>query len=139
MEVRKLEKLFYPAIFHNAEEGGFWVTFPDIPECLTEGDNISEAYKMAYEALGLALSERIKNNESLPVPSSPRTIPVNEDEYPILVEFNLFEYNKKFNSKSVKKTLSIPEWMNEKAISMGINFSRVLQEALMEKFDLATH
>ena len=131
--------LFYPAIFHNAEEGGFWVTFPDIPECLTEGDNISEAYKMAYEALGLALSERIKNNESLPVPSSPRTIPVNEDEYPILVEFNLFEYNKKFNSKSVKKTLSIPEWMNEKAISMGINFSRVLQEALMEKFDLATH
>ena len=134
-----MEKLFYPAIFHNAEEGGFWVTFPDIPECLTEGDNISEAYKMAYEALGLALSERIKNNESLPVPSSPRTIPVNEDEYPILVEFNLFEYNKKFNSKSVKKTLSIPEWMNEKAISMGINFSRVLQEALMEKFDLATH
>ena len=131
--------LFYPAIFHNAEEGGFWVTFPDIPECLTEGDNISEAYKMAYEALGLALSERIKNNESLPVPSSPRTIPVNEDEYPILVEFNHFEYNKKFNSKSVKKTLSIPEWMNEKAISMGINFSRVLQEALMEKFDLATH
>ena len=131
--------LFYPAIFHNAEEGGFWVTFPDIPECLTEGDNISEAYKMAYEALGLALSERIKNNESLPVPSSPRTIPVNEDEYPILVGFNLFEYNKKFNSKSVKKTLSIPEWMNEKAISMGINFSRVLQEALMEKFDLATH
>lgn len=131
--------LFYPAIFHNAEEGGFWVTFPDIPECLTEGDNISEAYKMAYEALGLALSERIKNNESLPVPSSPRTIPVNEDEYPILVEFNLFEYNKKFNSKSVKKTLSIPEWMNEKAISMGINFSRVLQEALMEKFDLSTH
>ena len=131
--------LFYPAIFHNAEEGGFWVTFPDIPECLTEGDNISEAYKMAYEALGLALSERIKNNEALPVPSSPRTIPVNEDEYPILVEFNLFEYNKKFNSKSVKKTLSIPEWMNEKAISMGINFSRVLQEALMEKFDLATH
>lgn len=131
--------LFYPAIFHNAEEGGFWVTFPDIPECLTEGDNIPEAYKMAYEALGLALSERIKNNESLPVPSSPRTIPVNEDEYPILVEFNLFEYNKKFNSKSVKKTLSIPEWMNEKAISMGINFSRVLQEALMEKFDLATH
>lgn len=131
--------LFYPAIFHNAEEGGFWVTFPDIPECLTEGDNISEAYKMAYEALGLALSERIKNNESLPVPSSPRTIPVNEDEYPILVEFNLFEYNKKFNSKSVKKTLSIPEWMNEKAISMGINFSQVFQEALMEKFDLATH
>ena len=39
-----MKKLFYPAIFHKAEEGGYWVTFPDLPECVTEGDDMEEAY-----------------------------------------------------------------------------------------------
>lgn len=45
-------KLFYPALFHQAEEGGFWVSFPDFPECLTDGDNMGDAYEMAFDALG---------------------------------------------------------------------------------------
>ena len=45
-----MDKLFYPAIFHPAEEGGFWVSFPDMPECLTEGDDMQQAYEMAVEA-----------------------------------------------------------------------------------------
>ena len=52
------DKLFFPAIFHKAEEGGFWVTFPDLPECMTEGDDMSGAYEMASDALGLALTSR---------------------------------------------------------------------------------
>lgn len=80
-------KLFYPAIFHKAEEGGFWISFPDIPECLTEGDDMQE-------------------------------------------------YLRKHNSKAVKKTLSIPEWLNEEATAMGVNFSQVLQEALMSKLNI---
>ena len=51
-----MNKLFYPAIFHPAEEGGFWVEFPDIPECLTQGDDMQQAYEMAVEALGLSLT-----------------------------------------------------------------------------------
>ena len=53
-----MNKLFYPAIFHVAEEGGFWITFPDLPECMTQGDNMQEAYEMAVEALGLAISNQ---------------------------------------------------------------------------------
>ncbi|HIV94781.1 MAG TPA: type II toxin-antitoxin system HicB family antitoxin, partial [Candidatus Sellimonas avistercoris] len=53
-----MNKLFYPAIFHTAEEGGFWVTFPDFPECLTEGDDLQKAYEMAVEALGIVLVGR---------------------------------------------------------------------------------
>lgn len=53
-----MNKLFYPAIFHVAEEGGFWITFPDLPECMTQGDNMQEAYEMAVEALGLAIASR---------------------------------------------------------------------------------
>lgn len=66
-----MEKLFYPAVFHTAEEGGYWVEFPDIPECLTEGDTLEKAYDMATDALGLALTERLKSKEELPDASTP--------------------------------------------------------------------
>ena len=53
-----MDKIFYPAIFHEAEEGGFWISFPDFPECFSEGDDMSHAYRMAVEALGLAITSR---------------------------------------------------------------------------------
>ena len=58
-----MNKLFYPAVFHKAEEGGFWISFPDFPECLTEGDEMQEAYEMAVEALGLVLTGRAEEKE----------------------------------------------------------------------------
>ena len=121
-------RLFYPAIFHKAEEGGFWVSFPDIPECLTQGDNIQQAYEMAMDALGLSLTTM----KELPKASEPEDIQT-DDGFLVIVEFNLAEYRKKHCSRAVKKTLSIPEWLNEAAIKAGVNFSQVLQEALMEK------
>ena len=128
-----MNKLFYPALFHKAEEGGFWVTFPDFPECFTEGDNMEEAYEMAFEVLGLAITDKLKNNEPLPTSSSFENIVIEKDSFLAIVEFDKLAYNKKHNSKAVKKTLSIPEWLNEECIALGVNFSQVLQEALMNK------
>lgn len=129
-----MKQYFYPAIFHTAEEGGFWVSFPDLPECLTEGDSMEEAYQMAIDALGLALTDRIRNQEPVPTPSAPDQITLdNANSYVVILSFDMNTYQKKHNSKAVKKTLSIPEWLNEEAISMGINFSQVLQEALLTK------
>ena len=128
-------KLFYPAIFHKAEEGGFWISFPDIPECLTEGDDMQQAYEMAVEALGLALVNRKEEKEEIPVPSEIDRIQ-GEDGTLVIVEFDMQEYLRKHNSKAVKKTLSIPEWLNEEATAMGVNFSQVLQEALMQKLNV---
>ena len=126
-------KVFYPAVFHIAEEGGFWVSFPDIPECLTEGDNMGDAYQMAWEALGLSLSYAVDHGEAVPSPSVPNEIPVDKDEFLAVIEFDLMEYRRKHCSRAVKKTLSIPEWLNEAAMKQNINFSQVLQEALMNK------
>ncbi|WP_317347237.1 type II toxin-antitoxin system HicB family antitoxin [Blautia argi] len=128
-------KLFYPAIFHKAEEGGFWISFPDIPECLTEGDNMQQAYEMAVEALGLALVNRKEEKEEIPAPSEIDKIH-EEDGTIVIIEFDMQEYLRKHNSKAVKKTLSIPEWLNEEATAMGVNFSQVLQEALMSKLNI---
>ena len=127
-----MQKLFYPSIFHKAEEGGFWVSFPDIPECLTEGDDMRQAYEMAFDALGLVISDKIKNEETLPTPSPADEINT-EDGYLVIIEFDLLEYQRKHNNRAVKKTLSIPAWLNEAAIRAGVNFSQVLQEALLEK------
>lgn len=126
-------KLFYPALFHKTEKGGFWISFPDIPECLTEGDDMSQAYEMAKDALGLSLESRIEEGDTLPAPSDPSNISIEDDAFLVVVEFDQLEYRKKHSSKSVKKTLTIPEWLNEEAIARNINFSQTLQEALIAK------
>ena len=128
--------LFYPAVFHKAEEGGYWISFPDLPECLTEGDDIKGAYEMAEDALGLCLTDMIKGKEAFPEPSEPEKIQLSEGEFVVVVRFDYMEYCRKHNSKSVKKTLTIPQWLNEEAVAKNINFSRTLQDALMRELNL---
>ena len=128
-----MNKLFYPALFHQAEEGGFWISFPDFPECLTQGENMEEACEMAVDALGLCITDFVKAQKVLPSASKPCDIEASEGSVLMVVEFDMAAYKRKHNSRAVKKTLSIPEWLNEEANAMGINFSQVLQEALMNK------
>lgn len=128
-----MKKLFYPALFHKAEEGGFWVSFPDIPECLTQGDDMTQAYEIAVDALGLALISREKEHQPVPTVSDPTTITPEPDSFLVVIEFDMLAYKKRTNSRAVKKTLSIPEWLNEAAIDMDLNFSQILQEALLAK------
>lgn len=127
---------FYPAIFHNDKKGGYWISFPDFPECMTQGETMEEAYEMAVEAMGLCIDDRLKNEESLPEVSAPVDYILQEGDFSCLIEFDLVQYRKKHNTKSVKKTLSIPEWLNEAAMQHDINFSQVLQEALMKKIGI---
>ena len=124
------DKLFYPAIFHK-EDDGFWVSFPDFPECFTEGDDIKQAYEMAVDALGLAITSRKADGEVVPAPSDPDCVESGEDLL-MVIQFDMMEYLRKHNSKAVKKTLSIPEWLNEEALRLGVNFSQVLQDALIQ-------
>lgn len=128
-------RLFYPAVFHEAEEGGFWVTFPDIPECMTQGDDLQMAYEMAVDALGLSLSSMEDAKEPIPKASTIDQVSC-EDGILMIVEFDMMAYRRKHSARAVKKTLSIPEWLNEAAMKENINFSQILQEALMAKLKL---
>lgn len=127
-----MNKLFYPALFHKAEEGGFWITFPDFPEVMTQGDDMEESYNMAVDALGLCLSDMEKEHIPFPAPTSPDKVSVNPGSTLVLIEFDMLAYKKRTNSASVKKTLSIPQWLNEDALALNVNFSQVLQDALLE-------
>jgi len=125
-----MNKIYYPAIF-TAEDIGFSVRFPDFPGCYTEGDTIEEAYKMSVDAIGLYAQSESGNFE-FPKASAPNAVTLSSNEFLVLIEFNLVEYLKSTTSKSVKKTLTIPSWLNNLAEQNNVNFSNVLQNALME-------
>ncbi|MEE1248963.1 MAG: type II toxin-antitoxin system HicB family antitoxin [Lachnospiraceae bacterium] len=127
-----MNKYFYPALFHKAEEGGFWITFPDFPECMTQGDDMEESYNMAVDALGLSLTDMEKNHIPFPTPTPPDKITMESDTVLVLIEFDMLAYKKRTNSAAVKKTLTIPQWLNEEALALNVNFSQVLQEALVD-------
>lgn len=127
-----MNKLFYPAVFHKAEDDGFWVTFPDLPECMTQGDDMEESYTMAVEALGLCLADMEKDHIVFPTASAPDSIELDADSFLVVIEFDMLAYKKRNSSVAVKKTLSIPEWLNEEALALNVNFSQVLQDALIE-------
>lgn len=130
-----MNKLFYPAIFQTEEEGGYSVFFPDIEGCNTQGDTTEEAYDMAFDALGLTLSYLQDNKIDIPKPSNPQDIKLDNNQCLVVIQFDMMEYLKKHESKAVKKTLTIPSWLNEEAIKLNINFSQVLQEALLSKIN----
>ena len=128
-----MAKYAYPAIFTPAEEGGYTVNFPDLEGCFTEGDTMAEALYMAEDVLALVLYGYEKDGRIIPIPCNPSHLTISPDEFVNFVACDTLQYQKRYNNKSVKKTLTIPEWLNEAATARGINFSQVLQEALLSK------
>ncbi len=126
-------KFFYPAIF-EPEDIGFSVYVPDIAGCMTQGDTLDEALDMVQDAIGLMLEGL--DEQAYPVPSSPSDMAPEGKSFVMMVPFDKLAYDKKYNSKSVKKTLSIPAWLNNMAIKKNLNFSNILQNALMRELNV---
>ena len=122
----------FPAIF--TFDGQYYnVDFIDLKGCSTFGSSIQVAYSMAQDAMGLYLD----NMTNFPNPSLDfSNIPLKENQFVSFISIDMDDYRKKFNKKSIKKTLTIPEWLNYLAEKNDINFSQVLQEALKEKLNI---
>ena len=126
-------EIYYPAVFHE-DDKGYWVEFPDLPGCLTQGESEQEALDMAKDALGLYLDENLNNVKA---PSACKEImALFPNELVMLVGCSPELYSRKLHSKAIKKTLTIPEWLNDKATKADVNFSEVLKEALISKLHL---
>lgn len=119
----------YPAIFHK-ELDAYWVEFPDLEGCQTYGASLNETMACAQEALAGYLLTLLEGNREIAQPSDMSLLSHDNNSFVTLVTCDINQYQ---DSKAVKKTLTIPAWLNERAVSMGINFSQVLQEALMSK------
>ena len=122
---------YYPAIFHP-EEVGYSVSVPDIAGCCTQGDTLDEAVEMAQDAIGLMLEDCA----GFPTPSDPARLHPEAGDFVVVVPFDALAFKRQRDNRAVKKTLSIPSWLNEEAEAAHINFSGVLQEALKKKLNI---
>lgn len=132
MEDTQMAKYVYPAIFTPEEDGGYSINFPDLEGCYTCGDNLADGIEMAKDALALVLYGYEIDKKDFPAPSPLSSFKTTDGSFVNYVACDTMVYRKLYNNKAVKKTLTIPEWLNEEATALGINFSQVLQSALME-------
>ena len=124
-------EFIYPAKFEKADEGGFTVTFPDFIGAVTEGDDLKEAFDMAEDCLGGLLVGFEEDRKKPPVATALTAFAANnENEFINLIKIDLADYKRKINDKPVRKTLYIPKGLNDRAEQMGLNFSKILREAL---------
>ena len=128
-------KIYYPTVFQK-EETGYSVWVPDIQGCVSQGDSFEEAAEYIAEAIGLCLETYEDKNVDIPKPSSPETIHTDEGQFVSMIAFDPAEYDAKYGTKAIKKTLTLPSWLNTMAERNNINFSAVLQAALIEKLGL---
>ncbi len=124
-------KTAYPAIIHN-DNDEYWVEFPDLEGCFSDGETLADAASNASEALGMYLCSLMERNLDIPRPSDIRDVS-SEEGIVTVVATEPLAYRK--STKSVKKTLTIPEWLNIEAEKRHINFSSVLQQALIAKIE----
>lgn len=134
----------YPACFFH-DEDGYSVVFPDLNWLSTCGETLDEALQMSVDCLAGYLYTEEKFGKSIPKPSSPEEINIEEIARELdpdttnsvgfvnMVSVDVASYAKEHFEKSIKKTLSIPSWLNKAALEQNINFSQVLQEALIVK------
>ena len=127
-----MAKYIFPAVFHPEEEGGFSIVFPDIEGCYTQGENVAEGLEMAGDVLPLMLTAYEDSNKEIPVPSAINDLKIDEGDFATLISCDTAIYRRSMDNLTVKKTVSIPQWLNQAAISAGVNFSQVLQDALKE-------
>ena len=117
----------YPAVFHR-EDDEYWVEFPDLEGCHTFGSSVNETLQNAQEALSSHLLTMLEAGDDLPAPRDLSAIAAPDDGFTSYVTCNVDPYK---DTRAIKKTLTIPAWLNDRAIARGINFSQALQEALL--------
>lgn len=103
-----MAKYLYPAVFTPEDNGVYSVNFPDVESCYTQGDNLQDAYDMAEDILCLRLYDLEEAQGNIPTPSNPKSIVAGTDSFVVLIGANTLEYRKFYDSKAIKKTLTIP-------------------------------
>ena len=117
----------YPAIFYENNDGSYTITYPDLPGCISEGKSLENAIFMAQSALTQWIEYLSDKKVDIPRPSSIQKISVEDGGFVNLIRVEIKD------GHAVKRTVSIPKWMDDGAIAAGLSLSRVLQDALDDR------
>lgn len=130
-----MAKYVYPAVF-TPEDGGYSINFPDFESCYTSAETLADGMAMANDVLCLTLYGLEEDGGEIPAPSSVKSVKTEGDSFVTLISCDTIEYRKFYDNKAVKKTLTIPAWLNTMAERQGVNFSLTLQTALKQELNI---
>lgn len=119
-----MREYVYPAIFHKNDDGSYTITYPDLPGCISEGKDLGSAMYMAQSALTQWMEYLADKKQDIPQPAALGDVPVGEDEFANLIQANIKD------GRAVRRTVSIPKWMDDAVSEAGLSLSKVLQDAL---------
>ena len=117
----------YPAIFHSNDDGTFTITYPDLPGCISEGKSLGNAISMAQSALTQCIEYLTDKKHPIPSASNLADIKITQNEFINLIRADIKD------TRAVKRTVSLPKWMDDMVIEAGLSLSRVLQDALKDR------
>lgn len=125
----------YPVIL-TPDEVGYVVYIPDF-DINTEGDNLTEAIEMARDAIGIMGIDYEDDKKELPTPSEISSINHNSNETVTLVDVDFTEYRRKNDTRTVRRNVTLPAYLDYAASKSGINVSALLQSALKQQLNLS--
>ncbi len=123
----------YSATIHE-EDGTFYAAVPDIPGCITTGNSLSDAIDQITDALAACLCVMEDEEDPINPPSEQSELRHDPSDICTLVRVDTIAYRALTDTRAVRKNVSIPAWMATRADKMGINCSKVLQDALRQQF-----
>ncbi len=131
-------KYVYPVVLSPEDGGGFCVFAPDIPGCVTESDTVFEGIAKIREGLCGMLMIIERDGLPIPAPSDPEALKreYGDGHVVTLIDADVDDYRRRVGSKAVRRTISIPEWMDDAATQAGVSLSQVTQDALRQLLSL---
>ncbi len=123
-------KYIYPVVFSLEDKGGYCVYAPDFPGCVTQAETMLDGMEKIREGLCGMLMIFERDGRTIPTPSALSDLEKEPGDIASLVDADVDEYKRRISSKAVRRTISIPEWMDDAATTAGISLSQVTQEAL---------
>lgn len=133
--MEKVERYFYPAVFTYEPDQEIAVVFPDL-NCATSGTNEDDALLSARELLGCVLCGMEEDEEEIPAPTPLSEVQTEKNERAVLIDVYMPSIRLAHINRSVSRTVTLPAWLNAKAVENGINFSQLLQEAIKSHLHL---
>ena len=126
-----MQEYVYPAIFHSNDDGTFTITYPDLPGCISEGKSLGNAMFMAQAALTQWIEYLTDKKQPVPPASDLTSIQADKGEFVNLIRTEIR------SNYAVRRTVSIPKWLDDKVEEPGMSLSRVLQDALKERLHVS--
>ncbi|MDL2264662.1 type II toxin-antitoxin system HicB family antitoxin [Synergistaceae bacterium OttesenSCG-928-I11] len=130
------DRYVFPAFFSYGEGGRIGVVFPDLPGCVSQGDDDEDAMRMAKEALVFHLWGMEEDECAIPPATQARALTPEGDQVVVLVEAFMPPFRERMNNRSVTKTVTVPRWLEVEAKAANLNYSQILQDGIMERLGI---